>query len=105
MYDCVGTERVPGQCQNVAGETTVAVPERERERVEDRLRLLAEASATLAKSLDYGETLATVAHLAVPRLADWCMVGVVEHETLRTVAAAHVDPSKEPLFKAMRPAN
>jgi signal transduction histidine kinase len=94
---------MPGPRQDVGSETTIATPERER--VEDRQRLLAEASATLAESLDYDETLATVAHLAVPRLADWCMVGVVEHETLRTVAFAHVDPSKEPLFKAMRPAN
>jgi signal transduction histidine kinase/PAS domain-containing protein len=75
----------------------------ERKRAEDNLRLLAAASATLAASLDYDETLGKVARLAVGRLADWCIVGVVEGETLRPVAAAHVDPSKQPLFAGIGP--
>lgn len=72
-------------------------------RAEGTLRLLAGASATLAESLDYDETLARVARLAVPDLADWCMLGVVEDDVLRVAGAAHVDRSKEPLFEAMRP--
>ena len=39
-----------------------------------RFAFLAEASATLAASLDYEETLRRLADLAVPRLADWCIV-------------------------------
>jgi len=74
-----------------------------RKRAEDNLRLLAASSATLAASLDYDETLNKVARLAVGRLADWCIVGVVEGETLRPVAAAHVDLSKQPLFAGIGP--
>lgn len=46
----------------------------EVEATQQRLAFLAEASAVLASSLDYETTLASVARLAVPRLADWCAV-------------------------------
>ena len=49
-----------------------------RTRAEKAVRFLAEASAALAESLDYRTTLAEVARLAVPFLADWCTVDVVE---------------------------
>ena len=32
----------------------------------------------LASSLDYRETLSSVARLAVPTLADWCVVDVLD---------------------------
>jgi signal transduction histidine kinase len=73
----------------------------ERKRIEETVRLLAEASLTLASSLDYDETLLRIARLAVPRLGDWCVVGVLDDHELRLVAATHVDPSKEALFTAM----
>jgi PAS domain S-box-containing protein len=58
-------------------------------------RFLAEAGALLASSLDYEETLAQVARLAVPQLADWCGVMLPdERGFLRSVAVAHVDPAK-----------
>ena len=75
----------------------------ERKRAEETLRMLAQASMTLAESLDYAETLRKVARLAVGRLADWCVVGVLEDEVLRTVATAHVNRSKEPLFEGIPP--
>ena len=38
-------------------------------------------------SLDYHETLASVARLVVPRLADWCVVDVLEEDgTVRRLA-------------------
>jgi PAS domain S-box-containing protein len=56
---------------------------------------LAEASAVLSSSLDYRATLSAVARLAVPRLADWCGVDVVDESgRLRRVAVAHVDPAR-----------
>jgi signal transduction histidine kinase len=59
------------------------------------LAFLAEASSTLASSLDYHLTLAAVSKLAVPRLADWCAVDVVEPDgSLRRVAVVHTDPAK-----------
>ncbi len=75
----------------------------ERKRIEDTLRLLADASLTLARSLNYDETLSKVARLAVPAFADWCLIGVIDDDHLRLVAATHVDRSKEALFAAMLP--
>lgn len=68
----------------------------ERKRAEDSQRFLAEASGLLATSLDYETTLASVAKLAVPMLADWCTVYIMEESTggLRQLAIAHSDPAK-----------
>ena len=46
----------------------------ERKRAERIATFMAEASAVLASSLDYHVTLARVADLTVPLLADWCFV-------------------------------
>jgi PAS domain S-box-containing protein len=67
----------------------------DRKRAEDAQALLVEASAVLGSSLDYRSTLAQVAQLAVPRLADWCEVDVLEEDgSLRQLAVVHRDPSK-----------
>ncbi len=59
------------------------------------LEVLAEASAVLASSLDYEETVAGVARLVVPDLADWCAVDVLDpNGDLQRLAVAHVDPDK-----------
>jgi len=65
-------------------------------------RLLAEAGRVLAGSLDYEETLQRVAWLAVPDLADWCMVDVAGEHGLERVAVAHADPARADLAAAMR---
>ena len=59
-----------------------------------RLMFLGEASAELSASLDYEKTLASVARLSVPFLADWALVQLLEGYRLRTMAIAHVDPRK-----------
>ena len=70
----------------------------EAEEQRRRAQFLAEASTVLSSSLDYEATLQSVARLAVPFLADWCAVDVLdEHGALRRVAAAHVDASLESL--------
>jgi GAF domain-containing protein len=60
----------------------------------NRLAFLAEASVELSSSLDYARTLARVAELAVPVLADWCSVATLAGEDLETLAVAHVQPEK-----------
>jgi PAS domain S-box-containing protein len=57
---------------------------------------LARAGEALVASLDDAATLATVARLAVPTLADWCAIDLVEPggTSSRQVAVAHVDPRK-----------
>ncbi len=66
------------------------------------LSFLVEASSLLASSLDYPKTLERVARLAVPKLADWCVVDLIEKEGLRRLAVAHVDPAKEALAKELQ---
>jgi PAS domain S-box-containing protein len=66
-----------------------------RRREAERRLFVAEASSVLASSLDFATTLATVARLAVPRVADSCIVHILESGGgVRQVAAAHDDPSK-----------
>src|SRR5665213_218604 len=59
------------------------------------IHLLTEASELLASSLDYEKTLARVAELAVPRIADWCAVDIVNTKgEIERLAVAHIDPKK-----------
>ncbi len=70
---------------------------------EMRAGFLNTASELLASSLDYEQTLQRVARLAVPRLADWCGVEVVDdHGVGHLVAVAHVDPEKVALAYRLR---
>jgi serine phosphatase RsbU (regulator of sigma subunit)/PAS domain-containing protein len=69
---------------------------------EETQRLLAEAGRVLAGSLDYEETLRRVAWLAVPDLADWCMVDVLGDRGLERVAVAHADPARAELAEELR---
>jgi GAF domain-containing protein len=67
----------------------------ERKHTDDVLRFLAESGATLASSLDYRTTLANVARLVVPTLADWCAVDVLEEDgSVERLAVEHLDPEK-----------
>jgi GAF domain-containing protein len=58
-------------------------------------RFVADASALLAESLDYDVTLAKVARLAVPFLADACTIDVVEGARVRRVAGVHANPTRQ----------
>lgn len=67
-------------------------------RASEGREFLSRATLELNSSLDYSTTLATVARLAVPRIADCCAVDIVdgdaEPRAVRRVAVAHVDPGK-----------
>ena len=66
----------------------------ERE-LRERLAFLADASSLLASSLDYERTLAALAALCVPRLADWCAIDIVASDgSIERLAVAHADPEK-----------
>lgn len=74
----------------------------ERVRSAQAQTFLAEASRVLAGSLDYETTLASVAQLAVPDLADWCMVHILEESgQIKQLARAHIDPAKVELAKRL----
>ena len=65
-------------------------------------RYLAEVSGVLASSLDYHQTLRTIARLAVPRIADWCSVELLEDGVLRQIVVEHPDPAKAELARDLR---
>ena len=68
-----------------------------------RLRFLAEASTLLSSSLEFEATLADLAHLLVPRIADYCIVDALESDsTLRQVVISHRDPTREDLLRELR---
>ncbi|MFL5924480.1 MAG: GAF domain-containing protein [Gaiellaceae bacterium] len=77
---------------------------RERLSADEGVRFLAEAGEALAESLDWEETLVQVARLAVPVVADWCIVDVLEEDgvTIKQVAVAASDARKEDLLREMR---
>ncbi len=75
----------------------------EQRRAVERVRFLGEATLVLSSSLDYRETLRHLADLAVPALADWCVVEVVNDDGIvEPVAIAHADPALLPLAEEAR---
>ncbi len=72
------------------------------ERAQQQMAFLAEASTLLSSSLDYETTLSQMARLAVPYLADGCVVDILEKDqTVRRVAVAATDPAKEALGREL----
>ncbi|MDQ3308883.1 MAG: PAS domain S-box protein, partial [Gemmatimonadota bacterium] len=69
----------------------------ERKREEEAQRFLARTTELLDTSLDYQVTLASLARLAVPTLADYCLIDVLSRDgaTIQRVATAHVNADKE----------
>ena len=73
--------------------SATSVPSHEAEAVP---RFLADASQCLAASVDYENTLVTVAGMALPYLGSWCIVDVVEQDgSMRRLGIIHPDPLKE----------
>jgi PAS domain S-box-containing protein len=88
---------------NIAGAalTTADLYEEQRrareaaDHARQQANFLAEAGTALSSSLDYATTLKAVAHLAVPTIADWCAVDIMEARgVLQRIAVTHVDPAK-----------
>ncbi|NMO14665.1 PAS domain-containing sensor histidine kinase [Pyxidicoccus fallax] len=97
-----------------AGQSTEAELERllreeqaartQAEAAEQRAAFLAEASRVLASSsLDPKATLSALAWLAVPALADWCFVDVVDDSgAVQRMSVAHADAADEALAREVR---
>jgi PAS domain S-box-containing protein len=91
--------RAWGTQRDITGQRTI---ERERAALVERLEFLADVTAVLGSSLDYGETLASVAAAAVPRFADWCFVDIVDPAgQVERVAVQHSDPRQVELCTEM----
>jgi PAS domain S-box-containing protein len=66
----------------------------DRKRQQEQQAFLAGAGATLGASLDYESTLRSVVHLAIPHLADCCVLDVAEPGgSLRRIVSVHDDPA------------
>lgn len=84
--------------------TVMIIEDITRERLAElRDRFMANASETLMSSLDYEQTLRNVAWLAVPEIADWCAVELVDERGARQqIVVAHRDPAKLELATRLR---
>ncbi|HEY4185405.1 MAG TPA: ATP-binding protein [Polyangia bacterium] len=70
---------------------------------EARRTFLADATSTLASSLDHHATLTRLAELLVPRFGDWCAIDVVDAESQhpRRLVVTHTDPAKVRLAREL----
>lgn len=74
----------------------------EAEEARQHMGFLAEASTLLASSLDHETLLCSLARLAVPYLADGCVVDLLEEDqTVRRLAVAAADPAEEALGREL----
>src|SRR4051812_1657254 len=78
-------------------------------RARDGAEFLGDASRALSSSLDYETTLQNLAQAAVPRIADWCSVDMLQTPgdpawppRLRRVALTHNDPARIALVARLR---
>ncbi|HSJ30307.1 MAG TPA: ATP-binding protein [Longimicrobiales bacterium] len=69
------------------------------ERTRERAQFLAEASRILASSLDTSTTLKQLAVLAIPELADYCVISTVQNGVIERVAVVHSDPQREQVLR------
>ena len=77
--------------------------EEAREREHRRALFFAQIAETLSTSRDYDETLNRVVALAVPTIADWCAVDVLQADgEIARLAVAHIDPAKIELGNEVR---
>lgn len=74
----------------------------ERKRLEQDWRFLAETGPQLAGSLDPQATLAIVARLIVPAMADWCVIDLLDEQgRVLAVKGAAASAEKEATLQAM----
>ena len=76
----------------------------EHQQLQEANRLLAEAGALLVDVMDYQTPLTTLAQLAVPQLADWCAVHLLQADgSIEPVALAPARPRQPRLSSLSLP--
>jgi PAS domain S-box-containing protein len=88
--------------QTIASHIAIAIDRKRGESAlresEQAQRLLAEAGALLNSSLDVEDTLASITRLAVPAIADWCIIDLADEKGgggFKRIAVATTDGSDE----------
>ena len=72
-------------------------------RIAQRDAFLAQVTLTLTQSLDFEQTLRTLAAAATPAIADYCAVDVMNGEgELAPLVVVHLDPAKAQLAQSVR---
>ena len=69
-------------------------------RTAERLAILADVSASLARTLDAPLAMQALAAVVVPALADWCIITVDSGAGLTNIAAAHRSAQEQPRLRA-----
>ncbi len=83
-----------------------SVPSRDNARLQQRMAFLAQTSLVLDRSLDYNETLRTLADLTVPELAQLTVVDLLDDDgSVHTAVAAAPDPAYAREIERMREAH
>jgi len=67
----------------------------DQHRAAEALQFLSDAGDALATSLDLKTTLHRVTELAVPHIADWCALFILQGTELEVAACAHHDPEQK----------
>lgn len=88
LRDITDRKRAQERAQRLTLEQAARAQAEEASR---RWRFLVEAGAVLDSSLDPATMLRHLAELLVPRMADWCVIDLVERDGLRRVAAVHAE--------------
>jgi len=79
----------------IIGASDIAHDITERKRVEAQEHFLTEVSKVLSSTLDYPETLANIARLVVPQLADWFAVDLMDASGhFELIELAHKNPEQ-----------
>jgi serine phosphatase RsbU (regulator of sigma subunit) len=82
------------------------LPRRENARLQQRMAFLAQTSLVLDRSLDYSETLHTLADLTVPALSQLTVIDLLDSDgSVHTSVAAAADPSRARDVETMREAH
>ncbi len=75
----------------------------DRVRASEHVRLLGDTSALFAASLDFEETLARVADLLVPGIADYALIDLIGDDgDVEPARIRHVDPEHEEILREIR---
>ncbi len=92
-------ERLPNAVRRALAESQTRIA---RARAQEALLFLAGAGGILGTSLDFETTLQNLAQLAVPFLADLCIVDVLSEEDEQIIAVGHLVPSRAESVRQMR---
>src|SRR3989442_9651527 len=101
--DYINPSRAPGGRPLVPGMSRRTHTTWRPVRASGRWRFLADASSALDASLEYEQTLANTVRLAVPEVADYCVVILLNEDgSTRWADSAHRDPARRALLESLR---